>query len=86
MADYINEDLDKRAVAIEIMAAMLGTRESRKRRENTNLEVIAQISSEEEILRRERDEICNGNKKTIEKALTVYAKEIRMQREKIARG
>jgi hypothetical protein len=81
MTDH-DVDLAKREAAIEIMAAMLGTRESRKREKKTNLEIIAQIEAEEEMLRREKDEIYSGNSKTIEKALTVYAKEIRAQRER----
>ncbi|MDR3588140.1 MAG: hypothetical protein P4N41_00580 [Negativicutes bacterium] len=82
MADNVKEDLARRAVAIEIIAAMIGTLESRKQKKNTTPEVIARIEAEAEMLRRERAEIYSGNKETIAKALTVYAKEIRVQRER----
>lgn len=79
MSEFNDYDLARRDVAVEIMAAMIGTRATRKWKE-TSSEIIARIEAEEKLLCWERDEIFRGNKEIIEKIITVYAKEIQEQR------
>jgi hypothetical protein len=79
MVELNDSDLAKRNAAVEIMAAMIGTRATRKWKE-TSPEIIARIEIEQKLLCWERDEVFRGNKDIIEKIITVYAKEIQEQR------
>jgi len=79
MPEVNDYDQARRDAALEIMAAMIGTWAMRKW-EEASPEMMVLIAEEEEILCWERDEIMEGNKEIIGKALTVYAKEIRGQR------
>lgn len=79
MSEFNGANLARKEAALEIMAAMIGTRISRKWKE-TSPEIIARIEAEVKILCWERKEIYIENKDIIEKIITVYAKEIQEQR------
>ncbi|MBP2629065.1 MAG: hypothetical protein H6Q68_3776 [Firmicutes bacterium] len=79
MSEFNSCEIAKRDAALEVMAAMLGTR-ARKKWQETSPEIIARIEAEEKILCWERDEIFKGNAEIIWKIITVYAKEIQEQR------
>jgi len=79
MPELNEPDQARRDAAVEIMAAMIGTRVKRKWKE-TSPEIITLIEAEEKLLYWEREEIFRGNNEIIEKIITVYAKEIQEQR------
>ena len=79
MSDFNNYDIANREIALEIMAAMIGTR-ARRKWKATSPEIIDLLEAEVKLLCWEREEIYRGNKEIIGKAITVYAKEIQEQR------